>query len=91
MLGPIATPRRVQDEETTMIPSDTPLSVKEGTPVICNGMEENAILNGKIGEVRGTDEARGCLIIRFEEKELGEHPVQKNFLRILFELPEEGP
>ena len=47
-------------------------------------------LNGKTGELRPSrDEASGLFVVHFEDKDLEPRPMKQEFIRILFDLPEE--
>lgn len=88
MQGPIADPRNAQEEETLTVDTSD-LRFVLGTPVICHGLKTLTHLNGKIGDLRSWDEANECFKVHFEDKKLVPCLVKDNFLRILFELPDE--
>ncbi len=57
-----------------------------GTPVMCQGLSEKSLLNGKIGDTRGFN--NGKFEVHFEEAGLEPAIVNHENLRIVFELPD---
>ena len=86
--GPIVTPRNIQDEITFTVASED-IYLTLGTPVVCHGLKFSTHLNGKIGDLRSWDEASGLFKVHFEDTDLEPCPVKQDFMRILFELPDE--
>lgn len=92
--GPIAEPRNAQEEETFAVDT-ADLRYALGTPLICHGLKiagrpkKATHLNGKIGDLRGWDDETNCYEVHFEDKKVGTRLVNRKFLRILFELPNE--
>jgi hypothetical protein len=88
--GPV--PKRVEernlDQEQTYTVANTDIILVLGTPVICHGLEEEeAHLNGKIGDVRSVSEDYNVYRVHFEEEGLGPTEVKMENLRVVFELP----
>ena len=86
--GPIAEPRRVQEEKDYSVCADGVVIVPS-TPVICHGMEGTlAHLNGKIGDIRDdADCETDSYEVHFEDKDLHPCLVKRSNVRILFDLP----
>ena len=87
--GPISKPRNVEAEKTTTISSED-IWLRGGTPVVCLGLTETGTtqFNGKIGDVRSCDKTSGRYIVHFEDDSIGPQPLEKKFLRVLFDLPD---
>jgi hypothetical protein len=83
--GPIKYPRRTDKEVTFSVP--TPVIPALGTPVICHGLKSATILNGKLGDMRGSDKNTSRCVVHFEGISSPKLVKLEN-LRIAFELPE---
>ena len=55
--------------------------------MICNGLQQDINLNGKIGDVREVHMNSGKCHVHFEESGLEPAQVEFNNLRIVFDLP----
>ena len=87
--GPVSEPRNIDAEETFIVPTKN-ITYYNGTPVVCQGMDDHlSHLNGKIGDVRGWKKHTGRYKIHFEDGDLQPCYVEPNKIRILFELPDE--
>ena len=75
-------------KETFTVPSND-MQLTTDTPVVCHGLERNAHLNGKVAEVETWDEDTGRYRLCFEDKSLRPCFVEREKVRILFELPDE--
>jgi hypothetical protein len=87
-----AVPKRIKernlDEEQTYTVANTDIILVLGTPVICHGLEEEeAHINGKIGDVRSVSEDDTVYTVHFEEEGLEPTEVKMENLRVVFELP----
>ena len=86
--GPIANPRRVQDEQEYTLRADI-VPIRLGTPVICHGLKGTlAHLNGKIGDLRSYEEEKDSYEVHFEDKDPQPCFVKHAHVRIVFELPD---
>jgi hypothetical protein len=85
--GPIGVPEEMK--ETLRVDRTYVILESNGTPVVCNGLKNNAaFLNGKIGDIRSFDESTGRYGVYFEDESIKPKSVKPQNLRILFELPD---
>jgi hypothetical protein len=84
-------PSEVAEERMQTIRAD-PTDVilrSDGAPVICHGLQnDDAYLNGKIGDIRSYDETTGWYGVYFEDKAIEPKNVKPQNLRILFDVPD---
>jgi len=64
------------------------LLITNGTPIVCQGLQKGAHLNGKLADVRSFDKDKERYTIRFEDKSLKPVAVKKENVRIVFDLPD---
>lgn len=86
--GPIAKPRKTNDEKTFRLNVIQILLPDHGVAVVCQGLQNAQYLNGKVGDIRSFDDDSGRYEVYFDEKSIPAKRVKHENLRILFELPE---
>ena len=87
--GPIAHPRKVDEEETIATMSSNVVP-QVGCPVVCCGLKDATHLNGKIGDLRTHPTCKDGtirLMVSFEDKKQKPALVRPENLRVVFDLP----
>ena len=64
------------------------LLIANGTPIVCQGLQKAAHLNGKLADVRSFDKNKERYTIYFEDTKLKPVAVKKENVRIVFDLPD---
>ena len=85
--GPVAEPRREDEEKTLKVPIEDVLLLA-GTPVVCCGLKNAAHLNGKVGDARKHNGKTLRYEVHFEDEKLKSASIRPINLRVVFELPE---
>ena len=62
--------------------------IADGTPIVCQGLQKGAHLNGNLADVRSFDKNKERYTIYFEDTKLKPVAVKKENVRIVFDLPD---
>ena len=69
---------------------DEMLWIQPGTPVLCMGLQSDASLNGKIGDVRRRDKKTKRYSVHFADTSLKSKNILGRNLRVLIDVPDEN-